>query len=76
MKYFTSIFDARHHVNLSQAKLSEKTGIDRADISKIERGRLNPSLRILNRIAAGMGMQLDIKYVLTDREEPNDGNIE
>lgn len=76
MQYFTSIMDARHHVNLSQKKLSEKTGIDRANISKIEQGRLNPSLRILNRLAAGMGMQLDIKYVLADREEPNDGSIE
>ncbi len=69
MLYFSSIVDARHHVNLSQAKLAEKTGIDRADISKIERGLLNPSLRILTRLAAGMGMRLDIKYVMTGSKE-------
>ena len=38
-------------------------GIDQADISKLENGTKNPSLKLLKRLAHGMGMQLKIEFV-------------
>ena len=43
--------------------LSERTGIAQADISKLENGNANPSLRTLQRLAAGMGMQVKIEFI-------------
>ena len=48
---------------LTQKQLSERTGIAQADISKLERGNANPSLRTLQRLAAGMGMNVRIEFV-------------
>lgn len=57
-----AVIDARKSQNLTQQELAERTGIDRADISKIENGNANPSLRTLKRLANGMGMTLEIKF--------------
>ena len=43
-------------------RLAEKTGINQADISKLERGNANPSLLTLQRLAEGMGMGLSLKF--------------
>ena len=48
-----AIVDARNRSGLTQKQLSEKTGIAQADISKLENGNANPSLRTLQRLAAG-----------------------
>lgn len=54
---------ARENAEITQKELSRKTGIDQANISKIERGITNPSLSTLKRLAHGMGMQLKIEFV-------------
>ena len=46
----------RNADNLTQKQLSELTGIDQADISKIENGNANPSIKTLTRIASAMNM--------------------
>lgn len=58
-----AIIDAREEKSLSQQALSELTGIDRGDISKIENGNANPSLRTMKRLAAGLGKRLKIEMV-------------
>lgn len=55
---------ARAKAGVSQKRLSELTGIDQSDISKIERGVANPSVATLERIAKALSGQLDIKIVL------------
>ena len=50
-----AMIDARKESGLTQKQLSERTGIAQADISKLERGNANPSLRTLQRLAAGWG---------------------
>ncbi len=40
-----AMLDARKESGLTQKQLSERTGIAQADISKLERGNANPSLR-------------------------------
>ncbi len=58
-----AMIDARKASGLTQQQLAEKTGIAQADISKLENGSANPSLRTLRRLAAGMGMQLKLEFV-------------
>ena len=41
--------DARTSQNLTQKELSERTGINPADISKLENGTKNPSINLLKR---------------------------
>ena len=57
-----AMIDARKSSGMTQKQLSEKTGIAQADISKLESGSANPSLRTLQRLAAGMGMRIKIEF--------------
>ena len=58
-----AIINARKDSGMTQKELSEKTGINQADISKLENGTANPSLRTLRRLADGMGMVLKLEFV-------------
>lgn len=58
-----ALVDARNSLNLTQKELAERTGINQADISKIENGTKNPSLNLLKRLADGMGMTLKIEFI-------------
>ena len=58
-----AMISARVNQNLTQKELSERTGITQADISRIENGTRNPSLAMLKRLAAGMGMSLKVEFV-------------
>lgn len=58
-----AILKARKESGLTQKQLSERTGIAQTDISRLERGNANPSLRTLQRLAAGMGMRVKIEFV-------------
>lgn len=57
-----AIIDARKASGLTQKELSEKTGIAQSDISKLENGSANPSIKTLQRLAAGMGMTVKIEF--------------
>lgn len=57
-----AMIDARKSSGLTQKQLAERTGIAQADISKLEGGNANPSLRTLQRLAAGMGMRIKIEF--------------
>lgn len=63
MDVIRAIVDARTSQNLTQKELSERTGINQADISKLENGTKNPSINLLKRLAEGMGMTLKIEFV-------------
>jgi len=41
-----AIIDARTSQNLTQKELAERTGINQADISKLENGTRNPSIKL------------------------------
>ena len=57
-----AMIDARKESGLTQKQLSERTGIAQADISKLESGNGNPSVKTLQRLAAGMGMRVKIEF--------------
>lgn len=56
----SAITAARKARGITQKELSALTGISQGDISQIENGTLNPSLKLLRRIAAAMDTQLII----------------
>ena len=58
-----AMIDARRERGMTQKELSERTGIAQGDISKLENGNANPSLRTLKRLAEGMGMQLKLEFI-------------
>ena len=58
-----AMIDARVRSGMTQKELSEKTGIAQGDISRIERGNANPSLRTLQRLARGMKITLRLEFV-------------
>ena len=58
-----AIVDARASLNMTQKDLAMRTGIDQSDISKLEKGTRNPSVKLLKRLADGMNMDLKIEFV-------------
>lgn len=54
---------ARLQSNLSQRDLAKKAGTTQAVISRIENMNTNPSVDLLQRLAASMGRKLEIKFV-------------
>lgn len=58
-----AMLDARKAAGMTQKELAEKTGIAQADISRLETGGANPSLKTLQRLAEGMGMKLKLDFV-------------
>ena len=48
-----AIVEGREENGMTQKQLSDITGITQADISRLESGTANPSLRTLKRLAAG-----------------------
>lgn len=63
MDVIRAMIDARIEQNMTQKELANRTGINQADISKLENGTRNPSLKLLKKLAAGLGMQLKIEFV-------------
>ena len=63
MDVIRAIVNARVSQNLTQKELAERTGINQADISKLENGTRNPSINLLKRLAEGMDMALRIEFV-------------
>ena len=58
-----ALIDARTSEGLTQKELSQLTGIAQSDISKLENGNANPSIRTLQRLAKAMGKKLKIEFV-------------
>ena len=63
MDIIRAIVDARTSQNLTQKQLAERTGINQADISKLENGTRNPSIKLLQKLADGMDMVLKIEFI-------------
>ena len=63
MDVIRAMVDTRTSQNLTQKQLAERTGINQADINKLENGTRNLSINLLKRLADGMGMVLKIEFV-------------
>ena len=62
-----AILDARINAGMTQAELSQKSGISQADISRLEKGTRNPSLKLLKRLAEAMDSTLSIEFIPNKR---------
>ena len=49
----------RERAGISQEELAYRAGLDRTYVSGIERGRRNPSLKSMQRVAAQLDVSLD-----------------
>ena len=59
---------ARLERNISQAQLAEKADMDQSDISKIERGVYNPSVKTLRKLADALDCKLVVRFEPADRD--------
>lgn len=62
-----AMLSARNEKAITQKQLADITGIPQADISRLENGNANPSLKTLQRLADGMGMKLKLEFVPANR---------
>lgn len=62
-----AIIKARCDAGLSQRELSKATGIAQGDISKLETGNTNPSLKTLSRVAEGLGLGIKVVFEPTTK---------
>ena len=56
MNVIRAMIEARTPQNLTQKQLAEKTGIAQTEISRLENGTRNPGIKLLQRLAEGMGL--------------------
>ena len=66
MNVIRALIDARISMNMSQKELSEKTGIAQTEISRLENGTRNPSIKLLQRLADGLDMVLNVTFTPKD----------
>jgi len=55
------IIGARAHANLTQAELAERMNTSQSAIARLESGRVRPSTRTLDRLAAATGTRVRIR---------------
>ncbi len=58
-----AVLRARKVAKLTQQQLADKAGVDRADISKLENGKANPTFDMLRRLADSMNMSIRLEFV-------------
>ena len=63
MNVIRALIDARISRDITQKELSERTGIAQTEISRLENGTRNPSIKLLQRLADGLDMVLDVTFV-------------
>jgi transcriptional regulator with XRE-family HTH domain len=49
---------ARRRASISQHELGRRSGVEQSTISRIERGRMTPSVEVLDRLVRACGMDL------------------
>ena len=58
-----AMLEARERLHLTQNDISALTGISQADISRIENGNANPSLKTIAKLAEAFGMCVRLQFV-------------
>lgn len=51
----------RKEQGMTQERLAEKIGTRKSNISRLESGRYNPSLDFLEKVAGGLGREIEVK---------------
>src|SRR4051794_2175903 len=67
--------EARRRHGLTQRTLAERAGTTQAEVSRIERGEVSPSLSTLDRLLTAMGETILLRSLPLDRPPPGGGNL-
>jgi putative transcriptional regulator len=51
----------RKEQGMTQERLAEKVGTRKSNISRLESGKYNPSLDFLEKVAGGLGREIEVK---------------
>ena len=54
------LIERRHEKHLTQKQLAELSGIDQAEISRIERGQANPTTATLSALTRALGVDVQL----------------
>ena len=57
------LLDARKNAGLTQQELAERIGANKGYVSRLERGLITPSVSTLYRIAAAMGLTVELRPI-------------
>lgn len=60
------IRELREKHKMTQVELAKLAGISNTYLSDIERGRVNPSLKTLDKLAKALGIKIDWEIFLSD----------
>ncbi len=63
MDIVRAMIDARLKRGITQKSLAQKMGTKQSVISRLESGRANPSLAVLEKLALALNTKLQIKFV-------------
>ena len=62
----------RKEQGMTQERLAEKVGTRKSNISRLESGRYNPSLDFLEKVAGGLGREIEVKVTEGGRCKKHD----
>ena len=57
----SQLWQVRKEQGMTQERLAEKVGTRKSNISRLESGRYNPSLDFLEKVAGGLGREIEVK---------------
>lgn len=60
------IYSARKDKKMTQSELAVSSGLDRTYISDIERGKRNPTISVLLRLAEALGVSVSVLILRTE----------
>ncbi len=63
-----AVIAARKHAGITQAELARRMGTTQPAVTRLESGRVQPSLRTLRRVAEATGLKLMIEFEPLDQE--------
>jgi predicted RNase H-like HicB family nuclease/DNA-binding XRE family transcriptional regulator len=58
----------RHDMGLTQAQIAAKIGVSQQQIAKLEDPDENPTLKSLDRVARGIGLQFELAFTVAEPE--------
>lgn len=58
VQFGEAVRTARVAAKLSQEELADRSGLDRSYVGGVERGERNPTLEVIAKVAAGLGVDL------------------
>jgi transcriptional regulator with XRE-family HTH domain len=67
----STLIEARNRAGLTQQELAQKMGTTQPVVARLESGRVRPSLRTLERLAAATGSRLIISFEPGEEKSPH-----